>query len=303
MSKRKKKPRKNTTSRKIAGGVGTVVDAAQTSFEPHTSLHLPDVVYVDDLFTVDECEIIKNYSSEWENIEGRISARVGDPGSVGVESKKTDYSEFELASSACISGKNIQDQIYERYQKINSFSYLYPELKDYLNEELFIAIETILKFSKQNWPGYFYYNLPKQNQLLSPSDFGFHNAIQTKNGLRFIDFEYFGWDDPVKLTSDFVLHPGMDLTDEQKKLWVENMKIIFSHNSSFIERLNVSYFLYGLCWCLILLNEFSKDGIEKRNLASSQKYDVKQKQAEQLLKSKALLNHLTNKSTIGFPYE
>ena len=63
MSKRKKKPRKNTIRRKIAGGVGTVVDAAQTSFEPHTSSHLPDVIYVDDLFTVGECEIIKNYSS------------------------------------------------------------------------------------------------------------------------------------------------------------------------------------------------------------------------------------------------
>ena len=90
MSKRKKKPRKSTISRKIAGGVGTVVEAAQAPFEPPFSLHLPDIVYVDDLFTVGECETIINYSSEWERTEGRISARAKSE-SGGVESKKTDY--------------------------------------------------------------------------------------------------------------------------------------------------------------------------------------------------------------------
>jgi len=91
MSKRKKKPRKSTIRRKIADGVGTVVEATQAPFEPHTSLHLPDVIYVDDLFTVGECEIIINYSSEWESIEGRISSRVDSESGDKIESKKTDY--------------------------------------------------------------------------------------------------------------------------------------------------------------------------------------------------------------------
>ena len=83
MSRKKKRP----TKRKIAEGRGTVVDSTQVPFEPHTSLHLPDVVYVDDLFTVDECEIIKNYSSEWETKEGRISSSESE----GIKSKKSDY--------------------------------------------------------------------------------------------------------------------------------------------------------------------------------------------------------------------
>jgi hypothetical protein len=43
------------------------------------------------------------------------------------------------------------------------------------------------------------------NSLLcvSPSDFGFHNAIRTDAGVKFIDFEYAGWDDPAKMVSDF----------------------------------------------------------------------------------------------------
>ena len=42
------------------------------------------------------------------------------------------------------------------------------------------------------------------NQLiLSPSDFGFHNIVKNKKKLYFLDFEYSGFDDPLKLLSDF----------------------------------------------------------------------------------------------------
>jgi hypothetical protein len=41
-------------------------------------------------------------------------------------------------------------------------------------------------------------------RTLSPSDFGFHNAIRTARGLVWVDFEYFGWDDPAKLAADYV---------------------------------------------------------------------------------------------------
>ena len=44
-------------------------------------------------------------------------------------------------------------------------------------------------------------------RCVSPSDFGFHNAISTSSGIRFIDFEFAGWDDPAKATLDFILQP------------------------------------------------------------------------------------------------
>lgn len=43
--------------------------------------------------------------------------------------------------------------------------------------------------------------------FLSPSDFGFHNSIQTSDKLRFIDFEYSGYDNPIKLVGDFISQP------------------------------------------------------------------------------------------------
>src|SRR5262249_2973278 len=46
--------------------------------------------------------------------------------------------------------------------------------------------------------------LPPADRRLSPSDFGFHNALRTESGrLRFLDFEYAGWDDLAKTVADF----------------------------------------------------------------------------------------------------
>ncbi len=46
--------------------------------------------------------------------------------------------------------------------------------------------------------------LDARERVLSPSDFGFHNALAGADGrVRFIDFEYAGWDDPAKLVCDF----------------------------------------------------------------------------------------------------
>ena len=54
--------------------------------------------------------------------------------------------------------------------------------------------------------------IPTNARTLSPSDFGFHNTLRRPDGeLAFLDFEYFGWDDPAKTITDFLLHPGMQL--------------------------------------------------------------------------------------------
>ncbi len=51
--------------------------------------------------------------------------------------------------------------------------------------------------------------LPSENCILSPSDFGFHNAISCQEGLKFHDFEFSGWDDPTKTVVDFFLQPSI----------------------------------------------------------------------------------------------
>src|SRR5262249_35193975 len=53
-----------------------------------------------------------------------------------------------------------------------------------------------------------YRTLDEANCCLSPSDFGFQNALATGDGrLVFLDFEYAGKDDPAKLVLDFFCQP------------------------------------------------------------------------------------------------
>jgi hypothetical protein len=219
-------------------------------------------------------------------------------------SKYANNKDFDLASAGCLSGKMIEDQIWSRYKKIDEYSRFYPALKMFLDTQLFPACEKIIENSKNHWPVDFHTKLNNVNQVLSPSDFGFHNAIQTKDGLKFIDFEYFGWDDPVKLTCDFILHPGMKLTEGQKNFWLSKIKKIFSQDHSFQNRLNASYCLYGLCWCLIQLNIFYTINAEiNKNLMTKEQEHLEKKQAEMLTNSKRLLKHLNETYKYGLPYK
>ena len=48
-----------------------------------------------------------------------------------------------------------------------------------------------------------------------------------KAGLTFVDFEYFGWDDPVKLTADMLLHPGTPVAAElRSRFQIDRRKAI-----------------------------------------------------------------------------
>ena len=48
-------------------------------------------------------------------------------------------------------------------------------------------------------------------RIISPSDMGVHNTLRTQEGVKFIDFEYAGYDDLAKLVTDIVIHPEYQL--------------------------------------------------------------------------------------------
>jgi len=94
-------------------------------------------------------------------------------------------------------------------------------------------------------------------RTLSPSDFGFHNAIRRPDGtLAFIDFEYFGWDDPAKTIVDFLLHPGMRLDDTMKRRFAAGVCAAFPELAALPARTRIAYPLFALKWAVILLNDF-----------------------------------------------
>jgi hypothetical protein len=141
-----------------------------------------------------------------------------------------------------------------------------------------------------------------EHRILSPSDFGFHNAIRRPDGsLVFIDFEYFGWDDPAKLVSDFLWHPAMQLSEAHKQQFVSGVARALNNHALLAQRLPVAYPLYGVKWCTILLNEFLPEHWARRTFAG----DTRPREtvlAEQLHKARTLAARIADLK-VGFPYE
>ena len=102
----------------------------------------------------------------------------------------------------------------------------------------------------------------------------------------FSDFEYFGWDDPAKLVSDFLWHPAMNVPEDLKMYFVRRMGTIFGKDPDFKARLKGVFPLFGLKWCLIFLNEFIPTDTKRRDFARSQTKDKSAVRLEQLAKAK-----------------
>lgn len=172
---------------------------------------------------------------------------------------------FGLATEPCLCGEDLDRHLVLRIEKFISIARQEPELNRFLVDELAHVLERARNYAHGTD---FSRKLPRYKQSLIPADFGFHNAIKAADGyMHFIDFEYFGWDDPVRLAADFLLHPGMALDDENKSRFRRGMIDIFQADAEFEQRLLQLMPLYGIRWALILLNEFLPDRWQARVFA------------------------------------
>lgn len=102
--------------------------------------------------------------------------------------------------------------------------------------------------------------LPRSHRCISPSDFGFHNSLRQSDGtLRYLDFEYAGWDDPAKTLIDFTNQPDRILPDSLASLFLEKSIPLFADPTSLQERITILTPLYQLKWACICLNAFLPD--------------------------------------------
>jgi hypothetical protein len=97
-------------------------------------------------------------------------------------------------------------------------------------------------------------------RCVSPSDFGFHNAIQTSKRICFIDFEFAGWDDPAKAILDFNLQPRVPIAKAGFPLLtsVPQEKRLFVLN-----RCKPMYTILRLKWRCIILAVLNPERLEQ----------------------------------------
>ncbi len=136
--------------------------------------------------------------------------------------------------------------------------------------------------------------------ILTPSDFGLHNALIYPNNLKsffldcanssgcsdisatkkycFIDFEYAGWDDPVKTMCDFFLQPKIPIPHSYFNMFAEQVASLSHHKDKTLERAKVMFPVCKIKWCCIILNVFLDTEQARRRFAATNLAFSKEKQ-------------------------
>ncbi len=123
--------------------------------------------------------------------------------------------------------------------------------------------------------------LDAADRCISPSDFGFHNALLRDTGeICFIDFEYAGWDDPAKMIGDFFSQPAIPVSLEHFDIFVSAALGYSKNKAELAQRARLLLPLFQIKWCCIMLNEFLPDTARRRQFANSTSEPGQQKRLQ-----------------------
>lgn len=215
----------------------------------------------------------------------------------------TGTDQLQPASEACFSVAEVVENLKQRLTRLRG---LKRESKSYLDMNFFLEYELVPALEKIiNWVQLrldFDAELSWGERTLSPSDFGFHNALRMDSGqIVWLDFEYFGWDDPAKMVADFLLHPAMALDHAAGHEFVQGILAGFREIENLSWRLESVYPLFGLKWCLIMLNEFLPTDLLRRRFANQKEINMSKTQSRQLAKARRMLERIVDEYK-SFPY-
>ncbi len=211
--------------------------------------------------------------------------------------------ELPLAAEACLSLTTIIGQISQRLLRLLAAAEHESQLQEFLQNEFMPVFQDCQESAKAGFAAAGLNpdaELPQEKRSLIPADFGFHNTIRDKdNRLHFFDFDYFGWDDPVKLLADILWHPKMTLTAVEQQQFIRGIANVYRNDATFLPRFHHTLALFGLRWTLIFLNEFIPEFWQNRQHAEVHANQDEAK-INQLQRARATLLNVKN---IGSQYE
>lgn len=199
-----------------------------------------------------------------------------------------------VASEACFSIDDNLNHVKKRIEKLNrisSSSKVNRKALSFLKNSIIPEWEKSIRHLESFLHTY---GIGKNNKIspeetcISPSDFGFHNALLKNNNLFFIDFEYAGWDDTAKMICDFFCQPEVKVPFSYFDFFIDTAGKKIKEHDQFRQKINALMPLYRVKWCCIMLNEFLATGSQRRSFAFGNN-NLKQEKAKQLEKSKEYL--------------
>jgi len=206
---------------------------------------------------------------------------------------KLQANALPIASEACFNIQTHLDVVSARIVELNKMT---PETaEDQLARVLIAKLnedwQKILADIHQQTQLDLEYLLPAEERCISPSDFGFHNALRRPDGrICFLDFEYAGWDDPAKMIGDFFSQLAVPVDAKYFNLFVETAMQPFVMNEQLMKRIELLRMVYQVKWCCIALNIFLPVHLARRQFANPE-LDVVALKKTQLCKAELLMNN------------
>lgn len=177
----------------------------------------------------------------------------------------------------------------ERLRALQSESDIDREAAAFVNDMLLPRWQAISAEVEYQADAVLTVEIPHAARCLSPSDFGFHNAILPADGcLRFIDFEYAGWDDPAKLVCDFFCQPAVPVPLTYFTDFTHRVVALLSLPAGESARYALLLPVYQVKWCCIILNAFLPVGGSRRDFAHGPQ-DIQAARRQQLAKAERVL--------------
>jgi hypothetical protein len=211
-----------------------------------------------------------------------------------------DAAALPAASEACFSIPQHLQCVQRRIDRLNEVeqaSQIDQEAADFINCDLSAAWDRVADTIRRAWTDD--ETILPHDRCLSPSDFGYHNALFEPSGaLRFIDFEYAGWDDPAKLVCDFFCQPAVPVPIGFFEEFAGSVLARHADAGRHLHRTACLLPVYRIKWTCILLNEFLPIAGRRRRFASDQLHPETVK-ATQLGKARQMLHSVMDLAEIA----
>lgn len=136
--------------------------------------------------------------------------------------------------------------------------------------------------------------LKDQYRIISPSDVGFHNALCDQEArASFLDFEYAGWDDPVKLVCDFMNQGDYVIPDKFGNLFLQRVADgLWEDACWFHQRYDLIAPIHRIKMACTFLNEFLESAQDRRVFSGTIQQGLEQRKQIQLNKANQLLQRV-----------
>lgn len=180
--------------------------------------------------------------------------------------------------------KNLEEQ--SNHEKVNAENkrFLYKDIAPFVKK---LVVDFRKKYSKEELSK----ELPLDQQRLNLGDFGIHNVLISENKYVFLDFEYFGREDPVKELLGFLHHDKhLKISNDLKKKFVENYLRKTNAPASLEERMYAADPMKGATFLLVYLNVLKSKYLEQLR---GQGADIESVVQERIAKAKYKLENIS----------